>query len=309
MKSIFFKLYALGFMILTVFFMVIIWKVTFAHIVEEYHNRNEIVEIAKMKDQKEQELQKTTFEKIILDGEETVKHYLGYRVLEEKRIEGHFHHIGFTIGPDNRSYCVKCHGDMPHDNIKDLRAFLNMHAFFISCQTCHISNDVEKNVVGYRWYERITGELVSSPVTKKEPGSYGAKILPMESIAGGIQRIDSQERIDFASEFSEREHSLTESQRSKAKKLIHKVVGKQPHICEDCHQKEKPLLALESLGYPKERIDSILSTEVVGMIKNYTKFYMPRMLQPGEHGKGEQQPEKKRKIPPKNLVKADIPAQ
>ncbi len=58
-------------------------------------------------------------------------------------------------------------------------------------------------------------------------------------------------------------------------------MNKQPHICEDCHQSEKPLLPLEALGYPRERVDSILSTEVVGMIKKYTEFYMPRMLQPG----------------------------
>ena len=309
MKSMLMKLYIMGFAALSIFFMIIIWKVTFAHVVEEYHNRKELVGIEKLKEKKAQEQMMTTFQKIILEGEETVKHYLGYRVLEEKRIEGHFHHIGFTIGPDNRSYCVQCHGDMPHDNIKELRAFLNMHAFFISCQTCHISEDVEKNIVEYKWYDRRTGELVSSPVTEKDPGSYAAKILPMESIEGGIQRIDSQARIDFAAEYRDREKSLTEAQRSKAKKLIHKVVGKQPHICEDCHQKEKPLLALEQLGYPSERIDSILSTEVVGMIKNYTKFYMPRMLQPGEKGSGEQQPEKKRKTPPKNLVKADIVTQ
>jgi hypothetical protein len=305
MKNIFYKVYIFGFMILTVFFMIIIWKVTFAHIIEEYHNRKELTAVEQLKEQKAQEQRKGTFEKVILEGEETVKHYLGYKVLEEQRIEGHFHHIGFTIGPDNRSHCVQCHGDMPHDNIKELRAFLNMHAFFIGCQTCHISEEVEKNVVEYKWYNRATGELVSSPVTTKAPGTYGAKILPMESIAGGVQRIDSKERIEFAAEYREREKSLTEGQKSKAQKLIHKVVGKKPHICEDCHKKEKPLLALKSLGYPVERIDSILSTEVVGMIKNYTKFYMPHMLMPGESRKGEQRPEKKKKVPPKNLVKAE----
>jgi len=52
-------------------------------------------------------------------------------------------------------------------------------------------------------------------------------------------------------------------------------------MCEDCHQQEAPVLPFEELGYTATRIDAFLSTEVVGMIRNYTKFYMPKMLQPG----------------------------
>lgn len=286
MKNFFFKIYMLGFMVLTVFFIIIIWKVTFAHIVEEYHNRQEMIKMQELKEKEEEETKKTTFEKIILESEERVKHYLGYRILEEKRIEGHFHHIGFDIGPDKRSYCIICHGDMPHDDVKELRAFLNMHAFFVACQTCHIRLEGEARTGEFKWYDRATGEIVESPVREGNPGTYRAKILPYERVDGNLQPVDSEDKTDFALEFKEREQTLTEAQKSKAKKLIHKIVSKQPHMCEDCHQSENPLLSLEALGYPKERIDSILSTEVVGMIKKYTDFYMPRMLQPGEKKKG-----------------------
>ena len=287
MKSVLTKLYILGFMVLTLFFIIIIWKVTFAHILEEYHSRKEALEISKIKEEQEKKKEKTTFEKIIIESEERVKHYLGYRVLEEQRIEGHFHHIGFDIGPDKRSYCIECHGDMPHDNIKELRAFMNMHAFFINCQTCHIKLEESKKTGVFKWYERTTGKIVDSPVTTSKPGTYKAKIIPFKYENGKLVRLDSQERIDFAREYKEKEKILTETQRSKAKKLIHNIVSKNPYICEDCHQKESPLLPFEELGYPKERIDSIISTEVVGMIKKYTEFYMPRMLQPGESKKEE----------------------
>lgn len=285
MKNFFFKIYMLAFMVLVVFFTITIWKVTFGHIVHEYHDRKEAQEIAQFKEEKAQELQKTTFEKVILESEERVKHYLGYKILEETRIEGHFHHIGFDIGPDRRSYCNECHGDMPHDAVKELRAFLNMHAFFVACQTCHVKLEKEQKTGIFKWYDRTTGEIVASPVEKARPGSFKAKIIPFERVAGKLQRIDSQERIDFSREYREREKTLSEAQRSKAKKLIHKIISKQPYICEDCHQKENPLLPLAEIGYPKERIDSITSTEVVGMIKNYTKFYMPKMLHPGEQKK------------------------
>ena len=282
MKNFFFKIYMLAFMVLTVFFMIIIWKVTFAHILHEYHQRQKGQEIAEFKEKQVKNIEKTSFEKIILESEERVKHYLGYRILEEARIKGHFHHIGFDIGPDKRSYCIKCHGDIPHDDVKELRAFLNMHAFFVGCETCHVRLDESAKTGVYKWYDRATGEIVASPVAKSNPGSFRAKVIPFEKSNEAIQRIDSQERIDFALEFKSREKTLTEAQKSRAKKLIHKIVSKQPYLCEDCHQKDNPLLPLEALGYPKERIDSITSTEVVGMIKNYTKFYIPKMLQPGE---------------------------
>ncbi len=276
------KIYILGFMALTLFFMFITWKVTFGHIVEEYHDRKTAVEIAEMKDAKKQELEESDFKKTILNGEETVKRYLGYRILEDKRIKGHFHHIDFEVGPDNRSYCVECHGDMPHDKVKELRAFGNMHSSFISCQTCHVKLVNSEKTGVFKWYDRKTGDIVPSPVKEGvNPGSYKSKIIPFERVNGKFQRIDNQKRIDFAKEFRETESTLTELQKTRAKKIIHKVVSKQPHICENCHNKDTPLLPFEDLGYSKKRIDAFISTEVVGMIKNYTKFYMPRILHPG----------------------------
>ena len=285
MKEFLFKIYMLAFMALVVFFIVVIWNVTFGHIVHEYYERQEVSDITAINESKEQVVEKSTFEKVILESDERVKHYLGYKILEETRIEGHFHHIGFDIGPDNRSYCVDCHGDMPHDAVKEIRAFLNMHAFFVGCQTCHVKLEGEAKTGVFKWYNRMTGEIVDSPVKTARPGSFKAKIMPFERVSGQLQRVDSDDKIEFAREYEEREKTLTEGQKSRAKKLIHQIVSKQPVQCENCHQKENPYLPLEAIGYPKERVDSITSTEVVGMIKNYTKFYMPKMLAPGESKK------------------------
>jgi len=283
MKKLLSKLYILGFMVLTVFFMHIIWKVTFGHLVEENHFRNKIVAIAKMKVEEDNKSKgEITFQEAILDGQERVKHYLGYRVLEEVRLKDHFHHIDFDFKPDKRSYCIECHGDMPHGKVKELRAFGNMHASYIACQTCHVRLEGDAKTGVFKWYHRVSGEIVPSPVREGvSPGAYDSKIVPFMRINGKLQRIDAQDRIDFAREYSEQEKTLTDMQKSKAKKIIHKVVSKKPYICEDCHQKEAPVLPFEDLGYPKKRIDAFISTEVVGMIRNYTKFYMPRILQPG----------------------------
>ena len=254
--------------------------------------------IAKMKTEEvNKPKQEASFQEAIMEGEERVKHYLGYRILDEVRLKDHFHHIDFDFKPDKRSYCIACHGDMPHGKVKELRAFGNMHASYIACQTCHVRLEGDAKTGVFKWYHRVTGEIVSSPVKEGAfPGAYESKIIPFARLNGKLQRIDTQEKIDFAKEYSEKEKTLTDLQKSKAKKIIHKIVSKKPYMCEDCHQVEAPVLPFEDLGYPKRRIDAFVSTEVVGMIRNYTKFYMPKLLHPGESEKKENEPVETDKI-------------
>ena len=272
-------------MVLTVFFMIIIWKLTFGHLIETNYLRKRVEEIAKnvsMKQQKKKETTGVSFRESILEGEERVKHYLGYKVLEELRIKDHFHHIGFDFKPDKRLYCIKCHGDIPHSKIKEIRAFANMHASYIACQTCHVRLEGSQKTGVFKWYDRTTGEIVPSPVKEgASPGSYESKIIPFVMINGKLQRIDTPEQIEFAKDYTTMEKTLTDIQKAKAKQIIHKIVSKKPYMCEDCHQKEAPILPYEKLGYKQKRIDAFESTEVVGMIRNYTKFFIPKMLHPG----------------------------
>ncbi len=282
MKKLLAKLYILGSLALTVIFIIIIWKATFGHMVEEYRARKMNAEIAKLKEVQQMGKEKITFQKAILDSEERVKHYLGYRVLEQRWIEGHFHHIDFDFKPDQTNYCIECHGDLPHDKVKELRAFGNMHASFIACQTCHVILEGEARTGLFKWYDRETGRIVKSPVKEGvPPGTYNAKILPFERVNGQVQRVDTPARIAFTREYRETEKTLTELQKSKARKIIHNIVSEKPYLCEMCHQKENPVLPLKELGYPQHRVDTIVSTEVIGMIKNYTKFYIPLLLEPG----------------------------
>ena len=58
MKKLLNKLYILASLALTVIFIIIIWKVTFGHIVEEYHARQMAVEIEKIKEAQQQEKEK-----------------------------------------------------------------------------------------------------------------------------------------------------------------------------------------------------------------------------------------------------------
>lgn len=283
-KTVLSKIYLLLIMLFMVFCSIVTYKLTFAHIIHEYLERKEIEAPEKERKKHEKEAKKNlTFEQL-LSTEERVQHNLGYRVIDERRIKGHFHHIDYDAPSDKRSYCIGCHGDMPHDKVKALRAFLNMHAAYVACQVCHMKLEGANKTGIYRWYDRETGEIVESPAGESSrPGMYKAKIIPFELVDGKPVRVDNDERTQFALEFrnAEKQGKVSEAQKSKAKKLIHNILAEHPHMCEDCHQKEAPLLPFTKLGFSQKRIDQFVSTEVVGMIRNYTKFYMPRMLNPG----------------------------
>ena len=93
MKKMFTKLYILGAMALTLLLTVVIWNLTFAHLVDDYLLHKRTHEIFKLSERDKKKLserdkksdEKITFQKAILDSEKRVKHYLGYRILEEKK--------------------------------------------------------------------------------------------------------------------------------------------------------------------------------------------------------------------------------
>jgi hypothetical protein len=121
--------------------MVLIWHLTFGHLIDTIAKRSATVKAAKELVAQKRPNAANALKKTLYAGDERVKQYLGYRVMDTVRIEGHYHHIDFDIKPDKRSYCIKCHGDMPHKKVKEVRAFWNMHAFFMACETCHTRFD------------------------------------------------------------------------------------------------------------------------------------------------------------------------
>jgi hypothetical protein len=266
---------------LTMFYMVLIWHLTFGHLIEAVSKRHVVVKTAKELAAQKRQNTVESLKKSLFTGDERVKQYLGYRVLNTIRLEGHFHHIDFDLQPDKQSYCNKCHGDMPHNKVKEVRAFWNMHSYFMACETCHMRLDDPAATPVYKWYDRQTGEIVASPVARAKPGFYNAKIVPFERVNGELVRVDSKERIDFASRFIENGNTMSEFQKAKEIKKIHQANSKKPYVCADCHRKEKPILSLRDLGYPRERIDFLESTEVVGMIDKYKIFFLPDFMKPG----------------------------
>ncbi len=213
---------------------------------------------------------------------------LGYMVIEEQEVKGHFHHVGMKVETDKNSICIRCHGAVPHDRAKTIRAFLNMHAFYMACETCHVRPAKEQKSYVFRWYDKKTGQIVANPrglntLNESMYGNYSAKISPgMVKQDGSFQFVNGPKALAFVERYLKEEDLLDDTQKSKMKKVIHRLVNSDPLICDGCHTKKtSPYLPFTSLGYPQRRLRELTSTEVVGMINKYQKFYIPNLLKGG----------------------------
>lgn len=231
---------------------------------------------------------------------ETSKTDLDYKVIEQPYIEGRFHHIGFEVQADNASICVRCHGNVPHDKSKEVRSFLNMHAFYTACETCHIRPVNNQPKWDFRWYNKKDGKLVSNPKVLVEIeqmyehpdsaiyptyGNYGAKISPgivskNSNDKAGFSFLKTEKDKAFVERYIKDQDKLSQQQKSQMKKLIHKGINKKPIECNQCHQEDNSYIPFASLGYPPRRVDELTNTSVVGMIDKYKEFYIPNFLTP-----------------------------
>ncbi|MGD8590503.1 MAG: hypothetical protein PVG22_16895 [Chromatiales bacterium] len=234
------------------------------------------------------------FVSLISDKEETKKIDLGDRVIEQPYIEGRFHHIGFRVEEDKASTCVNCHGNVPHNKSKEIRSFLNMHAFYTACQTCHIQAKDDSVKYTFRWYDTNTGDQTVNPpalveieekfahgATDYYPvyGNYGAKIAPgtFEESVFTFTKGTSKEIVDA---YIKEEKQLSTQKKSQMIEFIHNGISKQPVLCMQCHNREDPYLPYAELGYPPRRIEELTNSEVVGMVEKYKEFFLPNFVSP-----------------------------
>lgn len=222
---------------------------------------------------------------------------LDYRVIDQPYIEGRFHHIGFEMEQDYASNCVLCHGNVPHDKSKEVRSFLNMHAFYVACESCHIRPEDSNKKIAFRWYDKKTGKITSNPLALIEIeeayarndgasyptyGNYGAKIAPGTIEAGQFKLIHTEEDKNFVERYLNEEKGLSQKQKSQMKKIIHSGINKKPIECNQCHRENDSYIPFAGLGYPPRRVDELTNTSVVGMIDKYKEFYIPNFLTPGD---------------------------
>ncbi|MDH5444029.1 MAG: hypothetical protein OEY52_00645 [Gammaproteobacteria bacterium] len=291
-KKIVFKLYVIGLMCFTVWYGFFMFPLIFGF--EGKEEARASLEAMRGGDTEEEQM----YTRLLTEQTKKKTTDLGYKKIQQPYIDGRFHHIGFNIQKDEFSTCVRCHGNVPHDESKEIRSFLNMHTFYLACETCHSQPAKGDKQWKFSWYDKTTGQKVSNPqalldieksYTSDDEkwqypifGNYGAKITPTMTKNNEQRLLHGKKEMDFVVRYLNDQKNLESAQKSQMKKVIHRKVSKQPVECKTCHKRGKTkYIPFETLGYPPMRIDELTDLAVVGMIQKYKKFYLPNFLNPG----------------------------
>ena len=197
---------------------------------------------------------------------------------QAKKTDTHFHNTDDTVKLIIASppICVSCHGTLPHSKSPDIRSFLNMHNYFMACETCHIRHTDAIGEVKYVWYDNITEEQLKT-IDETKYGNYGARLVPVATVNGQSRRLDEPSNQEFIKEYMALKNTLTPEEQAKAKVILHRDMSKKPLQCTECHGRE-PYINFTALGYSQKRAESLCRTEVADMIDRYMKFYLPTMF-------------------------------
>lgn len=221
---------------------------------------------------------------------------LGYRLIDQPYIKGRFHHIGFTIKQDKTNICTRCHGNAPHFESKETRSFLNMHSFYLACETCHSVPKNGEPAWVFRWYDKDTGKISENPrmlvdiensFTHRHKkgeymiyGDYGVKIAPSMNHNKTISFLYNEKDMAMVEEYINERDQLDLKQKSERNTLIHSKTSKRAVTCQNCHREKQPYIPFNELGYPPTRLRELTNNPVVGMLKKYNEFHIPGFLHP-----------------------------
>ncbi|MCF7975892.1 MAG: hypothetical protein K9N55_18895 [Phycisphaerae bacterium] len=221
----------------------------------------------------------TSIDSVVALTEKKVVRYLGEWELQEPKLAGHFHHVGQWYQADTQNFCIKCHGAAPHSRSPQLRAFLNMHNLFISCQVCHAREQADSQPTRFAWLDLNTNQLRENPDMEQGVwGEYGAKIVPLMDAQGDPKPLILAEEASFTTDFRKRMDGLTDSQKAKGNKVIHRRCIDVPVRCYDCHNTQEAFLPYTNLGYSEDRASFLVSAEVADLVARYETFYLPNLL-------------------------------
>jgi hypothetical protein len=198
-----------------------------------------------------------------------------------------FHHIVPVprLPEALRPTCEICHADLPHEKTKKIRAMLNMHTNYLTCEACHLKKS-ELNTIVYKWYSPVekdpkgpffgttynpeTGELDMAQ-------AHFSKIAPFYEKTGTLTPIVQMGDIPSAKQYLEIRNRLTPEQRKSETQRFHiDISGKGPD-CQICHS-DKSILDFKALGFSAKRTVDIEALNIKGIITKYDEFYLPDLF-------------------------------
>lgn len=211
-----------------------------------------------------------------------------HRRLEDLEIHRHFHNIvEFPQIPEaERPVCYICHSDYPHNKNKKVRSLLNMHTQFFVCETCHIKEEKESNIV-YKWYNPLE-KNPKGPFFGTSYDAHTGNLAPVDDLISRIapyfQHADTldaailHQDAPLAKDYMKVRDQLTPEQRDSVKNKFHVNIKPKGHECQRCHAKDG-ILDFNKLGFSEKRTKDLQLLNIKGMITKYEDFYLPNLFE------------------------------
>jgi hypothetical protein len=208
---------------------------------------------------------------------------------KQREAEEHqrFHHIVPVphLPAALQSTCYICHTNLPHEKTKKIRAMLNMHTVYLTCETCHLKKNEGETVI-YKWYspeeKHPQGPFFGTaydPETGELEMAYDhfAKIAPFYEKNGNLTSTVQMQDAALAKDFVKIRDQLTPEQRKEATKRFHVDTLEKGPDCQICHS-TKSILDFKALGFSPKRIVDIEQLNIKGIITKYDEFYLPDLF-------------------------------
>ncbi len=196
-----------------------------------------------------------------------------------------FHKTNKKVEKDSWSFCVDCHGTYDHAKKKEARSFLNMHSQFISCEVCHVSMqspDDPSSQMGFGWVDLKEGKLVPNPdLIESSWGDYGAKIAQVAGDKSNPAPFVLEDEKNFYLQLKSSSTKPDPSQEEENNKVLHQNMLKEALSCTKCHNSKNNFFPYVELGYSEQRKSFLVTSEVVDLINNLEKFFIPSLMKSG----------------------------
>jgi len=184
----------------------------------------------------------------------------------------------------DNSFCSTCHLTPPHTKSMRTRTFMNMHAQYIACETCHFRP--ENVQLSYQWQDTRDTSSVQAlpnlfrqevkpeqgpkvqPIQKAKPKNPFIKITPYYQ----QQAVALRKNNAFALETKDiwEKKGLT-PEKIQRRALIHAPLSEKGPKCQACHSDKEGLFDLADLGataYQAEKIQNNIVTQFFSRYKD-----------------------------------------
>lgn len=204
-----------------------------------------------------------------------------------------FHKRNKQISSLGHSFCTTCHLSPPHTKSVRSRTFMNMHTQYIACETCHFRPEAVQ--LSYQWQDTRDGSLVQArpelfrvqkPVKKTtqsiQPDTMKPEPLPWQEAKAKkinpfykVTPFYQQQAVVLGrnNAFAQETKKLWESggikEKAARRALIHAPLSEKGPKCQACHNTEKSLLDLATLGATAYQMDKIQNNIISQFFARY----------------------------------------